>query len=71
MDHGDVDGLLHELRGFHDAFRECFARSEPREHFFRYMVGQLSILKGPSSTNSPSARSPCVTMAIRTKRFGS
>ncbi len=42
MDHRDVDGFLHELQGCHDAFRECFARSEPREHFFRYMVGQFS-----------------------------
>jgi SRSO17 transposase len=48
MDHGDVEGLLHELRGFHDAFRECFARSEPRKHFFRYMVGQLSTLERKS-----------------------
>src|SRR6266498_3186839 len=48
VDHGDVEGLLHELRGFHDAFHECFARSEPREHFFRYMVGQLSALERKS-----------------------
>ena len=47
-DHGDVEGLLHELRGFHAAFHECFARSEPREHFFRYMVGQLSALERQS-----------------------
>src|SRR6266511_4698855 len=48
VDHGDVEGLLHELRGFHDAFHECFARSEPREHFFRYMVGQFSALERKS-----------------------
>jgi SRSO17 transposase len=48
VDHGDVEGLLHELRGFHDAFRECFARSEPREHFFRSMVGQFSQLERTS-----------------------
>jgi hypothetical protein len=30
----DVEGLLAELRGFHDAFRDCFARREPREQFF-------------------------------------
>jgi len=45
---GDVEGLLHELRGFHEAFRECFTRREPREHFFRYMVGQLSPLERKS-----------------------
>jgi SRSO17 transposase len=48
VDHSDVEGLLHELRGFHEAFRECFARSEPREHFFRYMVGQFSQLERKS-----------------------
>ena len=46
--HGDVEGLLHELQGFHEAFRECFTRREPREHFFRYMVGQLSPLERKS-----------------------
>jgi SRSO17 transposase len=45
---GDVEGFLHELRSFHDAFRSCFPRREPREHFFRYMVGQLSRLERKS-----------------------
>src|SRR5882724_5207372 len=40
----DVDGFLDELRAFHHHFRACFARSEPREHFFNYMVGQCSAL---------------------------
>jgi SRSO17 transposase len=44
----DVDGLLDELRVFHHHFRACFARSEPREHFFNYMVGQCSALKRKS-----------------------
>src|SRR5216684_9177312 len=44
----DVDGFLGELQAFHDHFRECFARSEPREHFFNYMVGQLSALERKS-----------------------
>ena len=48
LTHDDVKGLLHELRGFHEAFRECFTRREPREHFFRYMVGQLSPLERKS-----------------------
>jgi SRSO17 transposase len=39
---GDVDGFLHELRGFHEAFHDCFARREPREQFFGYMGGQFS-----------------------------
>jgi SRSO17 transposase len=48
VDHSDVEGFLHELQGFHDAFRACFARSEPREQFFRYMVGQFSALERKS-----------------------
>jgi hypothetical protein len=42
---GDVAGFLHELRGFHEAFHGCFARREPREQFFGYMVGQFSALE--------------------------
>jgi len=44
----DVDGFLDELRVFHHQFRGCFARSEPREHFFNYMVGQCSALERKS-----------------------
>jgi SRSO17 transposase len=40
----DVEGFLDELHDFHTAFRHCFRRSEPRDHFFRYMVGQFSPL---------------------------
>jgi SRSO17 transposase len=35
---------MDELHGFHTAFRDCFARSEPRDHFFHDMVGQFSEL---------------------------
>src|SRR6266699_1503738 len=44
----DVDGFLDELQAFHDQFRGCFARSEPREHFFNSMVGQCSALERKS-----------------------
>ena len=44
----DVDGFLDELQLFHDQFRYCFVRSEPREHFFHYMVGQFSELERKS-----------------------
>ena len=44
----DVDGFLDELRAFHHHFRACFARSEPREHFFNSMVGQCSALERTS-----------------------
>jgi SRSO17 transposase len=44
----DVDGFLEELREFHALFQDCFVRSEPREHFWRYLVGQLSPLERKS-----------------------
>jgi SRSO17 transposase len=44
LDPRDVEGFMDELHGFHTAFRECFARREPRDHFFHYMVGQFSDL---------------------------
>lgn len=34
LDRGEVEGFMDELHGFHKEFRECFLRSEPREHFF-------------------------------------
>ncbi len=44
----DVEGFLDELGEFHALFRDCFVRREPREHFFRYMVGQFSSLERKS-----------------------
>lgn len=44
----DVDGFLDELRVFHEQFRDGFLRSEPREHFFNYLVGQFSALERKS-----------------------
>lgn len=44
----DVEDFIEELRGFHGEFRGCFFRSEPRENFFRYMVGQFSELERKS-----------------------
>src|SRR5215471_17136304 len=40
----DVEGFLEELWEFQSTFHDCFARSEPRVHFFDYMVGQFSKL---------------------------
>jgi len=48
MDRNDVEGFLDERKGFHEAFRDGFSRSEPRENFFRYMVGQFSELERKS-----------------------
>lgn len=44
----DVQEFMEELRGFHEEFRDCFSRSEPRENFLRYLVGQLSELERKS-----------------------
>ena len=44
----DVEGFVDELQCFHPRFRHCFARSEPRDHFFRYMRGQFSALERKS-----------------------
>jgi len=44
----DVDGFMNELNGFHEIFKDCFHRSESREHFLKYMVGQFSELERKS-----------------------
>ena len=44
----DIEGVIKELRGFHGEFRDCFHRSESRENFFKYMVGQFSNLERKS-----------------------
>jgi DDE superfamily endonuclease len=48
LERGDVEGFLHELPGFHESFRDCCTRREPREHFFRSTVGQFSPLERKS-----------------------
>lgn len=44
----DVKDFMSELKGFHEQFAECFQRSESREHFLKYMVGQFSPLERKS-----------------------
>ena len=44
----DIVDFVHELRGFHEQFAECFQRSESREHFYDYMAGQFSELERKS-----------------------
>ena len=44
----DVEGFMEELWAFQSTFHDCFARSEPRGHFFDYMVGQFSKLERKS-----------------------
>src|SRR5262245_14865109 len=48
LEREDVEGFLHEWRGFHEAFRDCFTRREPRAHFLRSMVGPCSPLERQS-----------------------
>jgi len=40
----DVEGFMDALWEFQSAFHDCFARSEPRAHFFDYMVGQFRVV---------------------------
>ena len=44
----DIQEFDNELRAFHENFRDCFARSESREHFYNYMAGQFSTLERKS-----------------------
>jgi SRSO17 transposase len=44
----DVEDFANELKGFHEAFYDCFHRSESRNHFFLYMAGQLCPLERKS-----------------------
>jgi SRSO17 transposase len=44
----DVEGFMEELWEFQSTFHDCFARSEPRAHFFDYLVGQCSKLERKS-----------------------
>ena len=45
---GDIVGFMNELKGFHEQLSDCFLRSESRQHFFNYMVGQFSDLERKS-----------------------
>jgi SRSO17 transposase len=44
----DVEGFMEELWEFQSVFHDCFARSEPRAHFFDSMVGQFRKLERKS-----------------------
>ena len=48
IDKNDVKGFINELKGFHGIFADCFHRSESRDHFYKYMVGQFSELERKS-----------------------
>jgi SRSO17 transposase len=40
----DIDNIEKELKEFQTEFHDCFIRSESRENFFQYAVGQISVL---------------------------
>ena len=44
----DIKIFMHELKGFHEQFHDCFQRSESREHFLTYMAGQFGSLERKS-----------------------
>ena len=44
----DIKDFMNELKGFHDQFADCFQRTESRDHFFNYMIGQFSDLERKS-----------------------
>jgi SRSO17 transposase len=44
----DIEGFTNELKGFHENFSDCFSRSESRDNFHNYMVGQFSELERKS-----------------------
>ena len=48
LERSDIHDFYNELKGFHEHFADCFERSESRDHFYRYMVGQFSDLERKS-----------------------
>jgi SRSO17 transposase len=44
----DIEDFDNELKAFHANFSDCFFRSESRDHFYNYMVGQFSTLERKS-----------------------
>jgi SRSO17 transposase len=48
LDKKDIYNFMHELKGFHEQFYDCFHRSESREHFYKYMAGQFSPIERKS-----------------------
>jgi len=49
IEKADIEGFTDESEGFHAVFADCFTRSEPRNNFGRYMIGQLSQLERKSA----------------------
>ena len=52
LDRDDVEGFMDELQGFHEQFRDCFMRSEPRETSSCTWLANLARWKGNRSNPS-------------------
>jgi SRSO17 transposase len=48
LNQDDVEDFTQELKGFHEQFDDCFLRSESRDNFLRYMMGQFSQIERKS-----------------------
>ena len=70
----DVAAFTDELQEFQGLFHDCFPRSEPRAHFFDYMVGQLSPLERksiePMALRVPDGNVRGVCSALRVTSSG-
>ena len=53
MDVQQIKGIGRKLKTFLNEFDDCFGRSEPREHLYTYVRGQLSDL--PRKSVEPMA----------------
>ena len=48
FERSDINDIMNELKVFHNEFADCFQRTESRDNFFRYMVGQFSPIERKS-----------------------
>ena len=48
LERSDINDIMNELKVFHNEFADCFQRTESRDNFFRYMVGQFSPIERKS-----------------------
>jgi hypothetical protein len=61
----DVEGFMEELWEFQSAFHDCFARSEPRVHFFQRAGKRLKSIQVPAFQCCEQERSFFFERAVR------
>ena len=54
LESSDVEGFMDALQEFQSIFHDCFTRSEPRAHFFDYMVANAVSWNANRSNRWPS-----------------